>query len=127
MKNSINNAKNFGFLISFLLFFYFIYTLFVHDKNNYVLLLSAAILVILSKFQPKILLPFSFIWIMIGVLGNKLISPIVVGILFFLIVTPTSIIRKIFVNDPLNIKFDKNKPSYWHPADKNIQTFDNQF
>ena len=64
---------------------------------------------------------------MIGVIGNKLISPIVVGMLFFLIVTPTSFIRKIFVNDPLNIRIDKNKSTYWQSADKHIQTFDNQF
>lgn len=125
--NNISNAKNFGMLISSILVIYFFYEFLILNNFNVFLIIFACILFFLSKFFPKFLIPLSLLWIMIGVIGNKIISPIVIGLLFYFVVTPTSIIRLIFVKDPLNCKINKNKLTYWENADIDHQNYDNQF
>ena len=63
-------------------------------------------------FNSKILSPLNKVWFKFGILLGKVISPVVMGLVFFLVVTPTGILMKIFRKDLLNLKFNNNK-SYW--------------
>ena len=62
--------------------------------------------------NSKILSPLNLLWFKFGILLGKIVSPVVMGIIFFLVVTPISIILKIFGKDVLNLKFNNNK-TYW--------------
>ncbi len=70
------------------------------------------IFLILGLLNSKILKPLNIIWFKFGLFLGKIISPIIMGIIFFLVVTPTGLIMKFFRKDLLNLKFNNNK-SYW--------------
>ena len=67
---------------------------------------------ILGILDSKYLTPLNRFWMKFGLFLGKIISPIVMGIVFFLVVTPIGIMVKIFGKDLLNIKYKKNQ-SYW--------------
>ena len=84
------------------------------------------IFLVLGIFNSKILTPFNKLWMKFGLLLGNIISPIIMGIIFFLIVTPIGILMKIFGKDPLNLK-NKNSSSYWIKKNKTKSSMKNQF
>ena len=75
--------------------------------------------------NSKILTPLNKIWFRFGILLGSFVSPIVMGVVFFAIVTPTSIIMLFFKN-LLNLKKD-NKKTYWIERSKIKSMMKNQF
>ena len=124
----ISYNRRFGLLFSIIFLFLAYY---FHNKNEYLFILSTTILILfltLSIFKPSLLNAPSNYWLKFGLILGKIISPIILGIIFFLILTPISIITRIFGRDELKLK-KINKKSYW--VNKSIKisgdTFDNQF
>ena len=70
------------------------------------------IFLVLGILNSKILTPLNKLWFKLGIFLGKIISPIIMGIIFFLVVTPTGLIMRLLGKDLLNLKFNKNK-SYW--------------
>tara|TARA_B100000925_G_scaffold246861_1_gene197105 strand:+ start:197 stop:586 length:390 start_codon:yes stop_codon:yes gene_type:complete len=121
-----NDSRNFGFIISFILGIYSAYNFYHNNINLWIICLSISLLFV-SLFVPKILNPITKLWILLGITLGKIISPIVLGLVFFGVVTPTSFIRKIFYKDPLNQSFNKKSKTYWNIASKNEIDLKNQF
>ena len=96
------------------------------DLNLYIVLLSMPFL-ILGLLNSKLLNPLNLLWFKFGVLLGSIVAPIVMGIVFFLVVTPTGLIMKMFGKKMLDNKFDKNKKSYWIIRDKKTSSMKNQF
>tara|TARA_B100000683_G_scaffold111966_1_gene110232 strand:+ start:158 stop:541 length:384 start_codon:yes stop_codon:yes gene_type:complete len=67
---------------------------------------------VLGLLNSKILTPLNKLWFKFGIFLGKIISPLIMGIIFFLVVTPTGLIMRILGKDILNLKNKKNK-SYW--------------
>ena len=67
---------------------------------------------ILGLFNSPILSPLNLIWFKFGIFLGKIVSPFIMGIIFFLVVTPTGLIMRLLGKDLLNLKFNDNK-SYW--------------
>ncbi len=86
----------------------------------------AFIFLILGILNSKILTPLKKIWIKFGELLGKIISPIVLGIIFFLLITPIGLLMKILGKDLLNIKYTKNK-TYWINRLKDLGSMNKQF
>src|SRR5689334_14109545 len=74
--------------------------------------ISAAFLVV-SFTAPKILHPLNVLWMKFGAILNKIVSPIVLGALFFLAITPVAVILRLQRKDLLRLRIDKNAKSYW--------------
>tara|TARA_B100000959_G_C14459107_1_gene410103 strand:- start:60 stop:281 length:222 start_codon:yes stop_codon:yes gene_type:complete len=70
-------------------------------------------------FNSKLLSPLNLIWIKFGELLGKIIAPIVIGIVYFIIVTPIGLFMRLIGKDLLNIKFSKDN-SYWIKRKRNI-------
>ena len=105
--------KKFGFL--FTIIFFLIGSYFYIKEFSQIFFLSFAtsfIFGIITILKPSILLPLNKLWMRFGLLIGTIVSPIVLGIIFFVIFTPVSIIMKIIGRDELLIKF-KKKESYW--------------
>ena len=124
----ISYNRRFGLLFS-IIFLFLAY--FFHNKNQYLYILFTIILIIfltLSIFKPSLLNAPSNYWLKFGLLLGKIISPIILGIIFFLLLSPISIITRIFGRDELKLK-KINKKSYW--VNKSVKlsgdSFDNQF
>jgi large-conductance mechanosensitive channel len=58
--------------------------------------------------NSKILTPLNKLWFKFGIFLSKIISPLIMGIIFFLVVTPIGLIMRIFGKDLLNLKYNKN-------------------
>ena len=86
----------------------------------------AIIFLILGILNSRVLNPFRKIWIKFGELLGKIISPIVLFIIFFLLVTPIGLLMKILGKDLLSIKYSKNK-TYWINRLKDLGSMNNQF
>ena len=89
-------------------------------------LIISLIFLILGLLNSKILTPFNIIWIKFGLLLGRIASPIVMGFIYFFVVTPTGVIMKIFGKDLLGLKQSK-KDSYWIERKKSSSSMKNQF
>ena len=96
-----------------------------NDLRNWSLIISILFL-ILGLLKSKFLTPLKRIWIKFGELLGKIISPIVLAIVFFTVVTPIGLFMKVLRKDLLNIKFTNDK-SYWIKRDKDIGPMKYQF
>ncbi len=75
-------------------------------------LIISFIFLSLGLINSRILTPLNRLWFKFGLLLGKFISPIIMGIIFFIVVTPIGIIMRLFKKDLLNLKFNK-KETYW--------------
>ena len=126
MHSKIGSNKNFG--IVFFLFFSIvsIFPLFKDGNIRIWSLIIAIIFLILGLLNSKILTPLNKIWFKLGILLGSFVSPIVMGVVFFVIVTPTSLIMKVLGKNLLNLKRD-NKRTYWIERSKIKSKMKNQF
>ena len=89
-------------------------------------LIISIIFLVLGMINSKILTPLNRLWFKIGIFLGNFIAPIVMGIIFFLVVTPTGIIMKLLGKDLIKLK-KNNEKSYWIEK-KNIKSsMKNQF
>ena len=75
-------------------------------------LIISIIFLVLGLLNSKILTPLNKLWFKFGILLGKIVSPFVMGIIFFLVVTPIGLIMRLFRKDVLNLKYNEKK-SYW--------------
>ncbi|WP_440927286.1 SxtJ family membrane protein [Candidatus Pelagibacter sp.] len=81
---------------------------------------------ILGLLNSKILTPLNKLWFKFGMLLGKIISPLIMGIIFFLVVTPIGLIMRLFGKDVLNLKYNKSQ-SYWIEKNGPKSKMKNQF
>ena len=84
------------------------------------------IFLILGILNSKILTPFNKIWFRFGIFLGNFISPVIMGIVFFLVVTPTGLIMKLFRKDLINLK-KNNSSTYWIEKKDIKSSMKNQF
>ena len=89
-------------------------------------LIISLIFLILGILNSKILTPLNQIWFKFGILLGRFVSPVVMGIIFFAIVTPTSVIMRVLQKNLLNIK-KGNKKTYWIERSKIKSKMKDQF
>ena len=111
-KIKIGSNKSFGFVFTIFFTIIGLWPLKNAGEINIIFLFLAFILFLVTLIKSDYLLLFNKIWFKFGLLLGSLISPIVMAIIFFLIITPISLILKIIGKDVLNIKKNNNK-SYW--------------
>ena len=125
MKKKDNN-KSFGIL--FFLIFLLIAVWPVIDSGSIRVwaLVVSILFFLLGLINSKILTPLKHGWIKLGEILGKVIAPIVMGFIYFIIITPIGIFMRLLGKDLLNIKYNKNK-SYWLKRTKNVDTMKRQF
>ena len=129
MKNSkikIGSNKSFGIVFFTVFLIIAIWPLLNGYEIRYWSLIISIVFLILGILNSKILTPLNKIWFKIGILLGNVISPIVMSIIFFLVVTPTSLIMKLFGKDILGIKKNRSK-SYWIEKSGPKSKMKNQF
>jgi hypothetical protein len=127
LKNiKISSNRNFGV---FFFIFFMIISLFLLFKDGNVRVWAVVVAItflILGLLNSSVLSPLNKIWFKFGVLLGNLISPIIMGLVFFIVVTTTSFIMKVFGKDLLNLK-KNNKKSYWIKKSSIKSKMNNQF
>ena len=115
MKNTeikIGSNKSFGIVFFVVFLLIAIYPLINNGELRIWSFSISIIFLVLGLINSKILTPLNKLWFKFGLLLGKIVSPVIMGIIFFLVVTPTAIIMRIIGKDLLNLKFN-NKKSYW--------------
>tara|TARA_B100001769_G_C21597321_1_gene336588 strand:- start:84 stop:473 length:390 start_codon:yes stop_codon:yes gene_type:complete len=122
----INSNRSFGvfFAVIFLIVAFWP-LLNVGEVRAWSLLVSFVFL-ILGLLNSKILTPLNKLWFMFGIFLGNFISPIIMGIIFFFVVTPTGLIMRLFKKDLINLKKNNNK-SYWIEKKSIKSSMKNQF
>jgi hypothetical protein len=77
----------------------------------------AAVFGVVALSAPRFLAPLNRLWLKLGLLLHRIVSPIVLGIMFFLVVTPIGLLMRAFGKDPLRLRFDRGAPTYWIPRE----------
>jgi hypothetical protein len=80
--------------------------------------------------SPAALAPLNRVWTRFGLLLHRIVSPVVLGVMFFVVVTPMGLIMRALGKDPLRLRFDRDARSYWidrRPPGPAPDTLNNQF
>ena len=122
----LGSNKSFG--IVFFVFFLIIsfYPLINGDNIRIWALVISGLFLFLGLINSKILNPLNKIWFKFGIFLGKIVSPTIMGLIFFLVVTPIGIFMRIIKKNFLNLKFDDSK-SYWVKKDELKSKMKNQF
>ena len=108
----IGSNRSFGIVFSVVFLLISIYPLINDESLRYWSLLISLIFLILGLLNSRLLTPLNKIWFKFGIFLARIISPIIMGIIFFFLVTPIGLLMRIFKKDLLNLKFNSDK-SYW--------------
>ncbi|MDA8841677.1 SxtJ family membrane protein [Candidatus Pelagibacter bacterium] len=126
IKNILPSNRNFG-IVFFVVFLIISFWPLLNDGNIKVWSIILAIFfLILGLINSRILTPLNIVWYKFGILLGSVVSPIVMGIVFFTVVTPTSLLMKIFGKNLLGLK-KNNKRSYWIERSQIKSKMNNQF
>ena len=90
-------------------------------------LIISFLFLFLGLLNSKILTPLNKLWFRFGLFLGKIISPIIMGVIFFLVVTPIGLLMRFFGKDVLKLKLNKKKSSYWIEKDGPKSKMKNQF
>ena len=125
-KIEIGSNRSFGLVFFFVFLIIAFYPLLNEKPINALPLGISIIFLILGLLNSKILNPLNIIWFKFGLLLGRIISPLVMGIMFFVIVTPIGIFMRLIKKDLLNLKFNNNK-TYWSKRTGPKSKMKNQF
>ena len=124
IKRSSNKSFGIVFFIVFLLIG--IWPILNNESYRFWALVISLVFLILGLTNSKLLTPFNILWFKLGIFLGKIVSPVVMGIIFFFVVTPTAILMRLFKKDLLNLKYNDSK-SYWIKKDEIKSKMKNQF
>ena len=125
-KVKIGSNKSFG--IVFFIFFLIVgtYPIFFQGELRIWSLIVSIIFLLLGIINSRFLTPLNLLWFKFGMLLGRIVSPIVMGLVFFLVVTPTGMIMRILNKDLLRLK-KKNIKTYWIERPSIKSDMKNQF
>ena len=125
-KIKLPSNKSFGLVFFIVFLLISLYPLINGQTIRVWSFIISLIFLVLGLLNSKFLAPLNKVWFKFGIFLGKIISPIVMGIIFFLVVTPTGLIMRILGKDLLNLKYNKNK-SYWIEKTGPKSKMNNQF
>tara|TARA_B100001989_G_C24263663_1_gene328159 strand:- start:193 stop:573 length:381 start_codon:yes stop_codon:yes gene_type:complete len=126
MRRTSSN-KSFGILFFIVFLGIGLWPITNDDNLNTYLIIISIIFLILGILDSKLLSPLNSLWIKFGELLGKIIAPVVMAIIYFFILTPISLIVRLFGKDLLGLKFTKQLKSYWIERKKDLGSMDKQF
>ena len=122
-----SSDKSFGILFFIVFLIIGLWPLFFSEKIRLWSLIVSVSFLLIAFIKPSVLSPLNKAWIKIGHLLGKLIAPIVMLLVFFVLVTPISFLVRFFKKDLLNLSFSKKKNSYWEKRERKIESMDKQY
>ena len=128
-NNNIKISSNRSFGIVFFIVFLFIalYPITYSEDIRIWSLIISFIFIILGLLNSKILTPLNKLWFKFGVILGKIVSPTIMGIIFFLVVTPIGLLMRVLGKDLLRLKYNKKDNTYWIEKNGPKSKMKNQF
>ena len=126
MKSQSSN-RSFGLLFFIVFIVVGLWPIIKGEEANIYLILISLFFLIFGLINSKILSPFNKAWIKFGEILGLIIAPIIMALVYFLVLTPISIIVRLFGKDLLGLKFNKKQDTYWIDRKKKLGTMKKQF
>ena len=111
-KVNLPSNKNFGIVFFIVFLLVALYPLINYQEIRTWSILVSIIFLFLGLINSVILTPLNKLWFFFGIFLGKIVSPFIMGIIFFLVVTPIGLLMRLFGKDILNLKYNKNN-TYW--------------
>ncbi|RPG57298.1 MAG: hypothetical protein CBD95_003435 [Flavobacteriales bacterium TMED235] len=126
-KIKLPSNRNFGIVFSIVFLIISLWPLLSQNEIKIWSLVLSGIFLILGIINSKLLFPLNKIWFRFGILLGNIIAPLVMGLVFFLVVTPTGIIMRVLGKDLLNLKKNNKIKTYWINKNNSNSSLKNQF
>jgi len=126
MKSQSSN-RSFGLLFFIVFIVVGLWPIIKGETANIYLILISLFFLIFGLINSKILSPFNKAWIKFGEILGLIIAPIIMALVYFIILTPISLILRMFGKDLLGLKFMKKQDTYWIKREKKLGTMKKQF
>ena len=126
MKSQSSN-RSFGLLFFIVFIVVGLWPVIKGEAANIYLILISLFFLIFGLINSKILSPFNKAWIKFGEILGLIIAPIIMALVYFIILTPISLIVRMFGKDLLGLKFLKKQDTYWMKRKKKLGTMKKQF
>ena len=126
MKSQSSN-RSFGLLFFIVFIVVGLWPITKGETANIYLILISLFFLIFGLINSKILSPFNKAWIKFGEILGLIIAPIIMALVYFIILTPISLILRMFGKDLLGLKFMKKQDTYWIKRVKKLGTMKKQF
>jgi hypothetical protein len=126
MKSQSSN-RSFGLLFFIVFIVVGLWPVIKGETANIYLILISLFFLIFGLINSKILSPFNKAWIKFGEILGLIIAPIIMALVYFIILTPISLIVRMFGKDLLGLKFLKKQDTYWIKRVKKLGTMKKQF
>ena len=126
MKSQSSN-NSFGLLFFVVFLILGLWPLKNGESLNVYFIMASVVFLILGLLNSKFLSPLNKSWIKLGEILGVIIAPIVMALVYFVILTPVSIIVRVFGKDLLGLKFLKKKDTYWIKRKKILGSMKKQF
>ena len=124
--DKVGSNRSFGIVFSLFFLLIAIYPLINQESIKIWSVILSVIFLVLGLINARVLTPLNILWFKFGMLLGKFISPLVMGIVFFLVVTPTGIIMRLLNKNLLSLEKNKSN-SYWIKKQENKSDMTKQF
>ncbi len=126
-NTKISSNRSFGILFFIVFFITSLWPLISRGDIIYWALIASLIFLVLGVLNSKLLTPLNKLWIKFGIFLGAIVSPIVMGIIYFIILTPIGALMRFLGKDLLKINKSKSLTTYWINRDKQKNTMKKQF
>ena len=126
-NTKIPSNRSFGILFFIVFFIISLWPLISREEIVYWALIASSIFLVLGVLNSKLLTPLNKLWIKFGIFLGAIASPIVMGIIYFIILTPIGALMRFLGKDLLKINKSKSLTTYWINRDKQKNTMKKQF
>ena len=125
-KIKISSNRSFGIVFFIVFFLIAIYPLVNQESIRYWSIFISIIFLILGLLDSRILTPLNRLWFKFGIFLGRIVTPLIMAIIFFLVVTPIGVLMRAIKKDLINLKLNTNK-SYWISKEGPKSKMKNQF
>jgi hypothetical protein len=109
----VSSDKSFGIVFFIVFMALGIWIVLKGQSEGWLFLMGSIILLTIALACPSILRPLNLTWFKFGLILSNVINPLILGVVFFLVVTPMAVTRRLLGKDSLNLKFKPSLESYW--------------
>ena len=124
--DKISSNRSFGILFSIVFAIITFWPIISGNPLRFWSLPISIIFLVLGLLNSKLLNPLNVVWVKFGELLGRIIAPIVMAIIYFIIITPIGLFMRLIRKDLLNLKFSKAN-TYWIKREKKISSMKKQF
>ncbi|HET7681215.1 MAG TPA: SxtJ family membrane protein [Xanthobacteraceae bacterium] len=113
LPEKMGSERSFGFTVGGILLLIALWPLHASEHPHWWVLFPAVLLIMIAAFDPDLLVPLNKLWFKLGILLGRIVSPIVLGIIYFGFITPYAYVMRLMGKKLLLLDFDPQAKSYW--------------